>query len=122
MTRDLLPGRAFVSRNIKAASGSAAVSSPRVNLKRPHPGEKSARIVWIHHQIRAAGVFICEQDAIPMRTTVSRAKDTALLLRTVRVTNSTSDNDVRILWIDYEVTDPTGLFETHQLPGLAGVR
>src|SRR5437660_10246773 len=100
MTRDFFPRRAFIARNVEAASRTAAFSAPSVNFQRPHAGEEDSRITWIHRQVRAAGVFIGEEHALPMRTAVSRAKDTALLLWSIRMAQSTREHDVGILWID----------------------
>src|SRR5205823_11435406 len=83
--RDLCPGGAFVVRNKETTARPTALPAPRVNHERPHARKQSLWIFRIHHQIRAAGVFIGEEYANPILATICGAKHTALLLRTVRV-------------------------------------
>src|SRR5258708_20043767 len=92
-----------------------------MNHERPHAGEQRLWILGIHHQIRAAAVFIGEENAIPGLPTIRRAKDAALLLRPVRVTNRTGHDDVWVLRINDEVPDSARLFHAHQCPRLSRI-
>ena len=90
MARNLFPGGAFVPRNKKTAAGTPALSAPRMNFQRPDAGEKDARIVRIHGDVRTATVLVREQHALPGFAAVSGAKDAAIRLRSIRVTKRAS--------------------------------
>src|ERR1043166_2581149 len=121
MTSDLFPGRAFIARHVKPASGAATFAAPGVNLNRPHPRKQDPRIARVHHHVRTATVFVHEQDAIPMRAAVRGAKDATLGLWPIRMSYRTGQDDIRILRIDDNMTYATGLFQAHQLPGFPRV-
>src|SRR5437660_8672099 len=90
VTYNLRPRSAFVVRHKETAARPTALPAPRVNHERPHARKQSLWIFRIHHQIGAAGVFIGEEYANPILATIGSAKHTAVVLRTVRVTDSTS--------------------------------
>src|SRR6266581_5815545 len=92
-----------------------------MNLERPYAGKQDARIAWIHRNVRTTTVLIHKEHALPMVAAISRAEDTAFLLGTISVPEGARQHDVRILWIDGDVSDAAGFLEPHQFPGLAGV-
>src|SRR2546421_7734936 len=57
-----------------------------------------------------------------MSTAVSRAKHAALLLWAISVAQRARQDDVRILWINHDVTNTSCFLKPHQFPGLARVR
>src|ERR1041384_3188142 len=121
MSRNFFPRRPAIARHEETATRPATLSSPRVNLERPHAGKQGSWIVWIHHQVRTSCAPSREQHPVPMRAAVSCAKHTSLRLWSIRVPQSARHHDVRILRINHEMTDAPGFLETHQLPGLAGI-
>src|SRR5713226_9784583 len=110
------PRRSAIVRNEKTAAGTATFPRPRVHLELPHCGEQCLRIRRMHHDIDAAGVRIDEQHSHPRFPTVCRAIDPTLLLRTVAVSLSSDEDDVRILRIDCEASDSATLLESHSRP------
>src|SRR6266850_3152586 len=121
MSGKFLPGEPAVSRFEEAASRSATLTSPGMNLERPHACEQDARIGGIHRDIRTTAVLIGEKYAVPGLATISRAKHTAFLLRAICVPECASEHNIRVAWIDYYATDATGFFKAHQAPRFAGI-
>src|SRR5207244_13618443 len=117
----LCQGSTFCMRHKENAARAATLAQPSVNHERPHARKQSLWIFRIHHQIGAAGVFIGEEYANPILATISCAKHAALLLRTVRMTDSARHHNVGILWIYHNVANAPRVVESHQLPRLAGI-
>jgi len=92
-----------------------------VDLQLPHAGEEHARIVRIHGDVRAAGVLVDEQHAVPRSAAVGRSEDAALRLRAVRVAERAGEDDVGVLRVDDHARDAAGPIEAHARPRFAGV-
>src|SRR5439155_15723108 len=119
---ELLPCHAAVARHEQPAARAAALASPGVDLELPHPGEEDARIARIHRDLRAAGVLVHEERALPRRAAVGRPDYAALRLRAVRGAQRECEDDLRVRGIDDDAPDAARLLETHAGPGLARVR
>src|SRR5262249_36368082 len=115
------PSDAAVGGLEDAAARSAAGAIPGAQLKLPHSGEEDARIVGIHGQIGAAGVFVDLQDLLPRLPAVCGAEDSALRLCSVGVAERAGKDDIRIARIDEHAADAAGLLESHQSPRLASI-
>src|SRR2546423_145493 len=87
----------------------------------PHAREQDARIRRIDGDLRAAGVLVGEQRALPARAAVGRPEHAALRLRTERRPQRARENDLRVHRIDDDTADAPDLLEPHARPGLAGV-
>src|SRR5438128_2407675 len=118
---ELCPRCSAVVRNEKTAAGATAFSRPRVHLELPHCGEERLRIRRTHHHVDAAGIWIDKQNSSPGLPAVGRSIDPALLLRSVAVSLSCDENDVRIFWIDRKSSDSSTLLQSHARPRAAGV-
>ena len=119
---ELLPCHAAVARHEQPAARAAALASPGVDLELPHPGEEDARIARIHRDLRAAGVLVHEERALPRRAAVGRPEYAALRLRAVRGAQRACEDDLRVRGIDDDTPDAARLLQTHAGPGLACVR
>src|SRR5207245_8138292 len=84
MAAQARPREAAVARHEQPAAGPSAFAAPRVDFELPHAGEDLPRVLRIHRQVRAAGVLVDEQRALPRLAAVRRPIDAALLLRPVR--------------------------------------
>src|SRR5690348_11969899 len=93
-----------------------------MELELPHRGEKDLRVRGMHDDIDATGVAIDEEDALPRRATVGRPIDPAFFLRSVAVSLRRDEDDVRVIRIDRDSTDPSRRVEAHLLPRTPRVR
>ena len=118
---ETFPGGSLIGGLEQAATRASTRAAPGVDFELPHPGKQDVRVVWIHSQVRAAGVFVHEQHLFPVLPTVRRAEDPALGLRAVRVAKRAGENEVRIVRVNHDVRDPPGLLQTYERPGLARV-
>src|SRR4051794_13780176 len=121
MAFETLPRHAAVRRFEQPAAGTAADAAPGVDLDLPHAGEQDPRVVWIHRHVGAAGVLVDEQGPLPRLTAVGRPVDTALLLRTIGVTERAGQRDVGVVRVDDDAADAAGLIEPLVHPGPARV-
>src|SRR5207249_8589361 len=116
-----LPCHAAVARHEQPAARAAALASPGVDLELPHPGEEDARIARIHRDLRAAGVLVHEERALPRRAAVGRPEYAALRLRAVRGAQRACAAVLRVRGIADDGPDAPRLLETQAGPGLATV-
>ena len=121
-TVELLPGVAAVAGDVQAAAGSAAGAAVGVDLELPRPGEQVARVDRVERDVRAPGVLVHEEDALPALAAVHGAVDPALLLRPVGMPEGAGVDDVGIGRMDGEPGNAPGLLEPHQRPGRPRVR
>src|SRR5207248_11694647 len=70
--RELLPGRAAVTRRVETGARPAALPTPGVDLELPHPGEQDARVVRVHGDVGSAGVRVHEPHPCPRTAAVRR--------------------------------------------------
>ena len=117
----LRPGGATIAGHEQTAPRTTALASPGVDFDLPHAGEDDARVRRVHRDLRAAGVLVREQRALPRRAAVGRPEHAALGLWTVRRPQRAREDDLGIRRIDHDATDTPGLLEPHARPGLAGV-
>jgi len=92
-----------------------------MNLNGPHAGKENLRIIGIHFEMSTATVLICKEHAFPCFPAIDSAENTSFLLWAISVPEGSNENDVRILRIDDDSTDTTGLFQSHQCPRLARI-
>ncbi len=92
-----------------------------MNLERPHAGKQDVRIGWIHRHLGRAGVFVDKEYAFPVLAAVCRTINAALRLWAIAMAHRGGQYDVGIPRVNNDARDAAGLFESHQLPGLAGV-
>ena len=117
-----LPSRSFIGGLEQSAAWAAALSPIGVNLELPHSRKQSPRIVGIHTHVRAAGVFIHKQHFLPVFPAIGGAEYTAIRLRSIGVAQGASQHDVRVMRVNHDIPDSSGLFQPHQLPGLPRVQ
>src|SRR5438477_5939511 len=77
--------------------------------------------MWIEHHVDPARVFVFTQNFRPRFAAVGGPKDSALLIWTERVSESSHQNHVGISWIDNQRADLATVFESDIFPGFAGV-
>src|SRR5882757_1317951 len=121
MTLQALPSDAAVCRLEQAATWPTAGAAPGVNLDLPHPGKKDSRVVGVHSQVGAAGVFIDEQHFVPRFSAVSGSEYAAVRLRSIGMAQSARQHHVWIARVNLHAADASGLLQSHQRPGLASV-
>src|SRR5207237_4401828 len=90
---ETLPGGAAVDRFEETAAAAAARAAPRVDLDLPHAGEQRARVARVDREVRAAGVLVDEEHALPRAAAVDRAIHAAIRLRPVRVAERAGEHD-----------------------------
>src|SRR5439155_22426303 len=106
---------AAVTRHEQPAAWTAALAAPRMELDLPHARHQDARVARIHRDVRAAGLLVDEQRALPRRAAVGGSEHAALGLRTVGRPQRAREHDLRIRGIDDHAADPSRLLETHTL-------
>ena len=121
VTVEPFPGESAVDRLVQAAAGAAADPSPGVNLELPHPRKEDARIAGVDGDVRAAGVLVDEQGALPGLAAVGGAVHAALLLRTVGVAERAREHDLGIARVDQHAADAAGQIEPAVFPRAAGI-
>ena len=77
--------------------------------------------MWIEHHVDPARVFVFTQNFRPRFAAVGGPKDSALLIWTERVSESSDQDDVRVSWIDNQRADLAAVFESDIFPGFACV-
>src|SRR5690348_1012979 len=92
-----------------------------MNGNLPHAGEESVGVGGIHGEFGAAGVFVDEEDLLPGFSAIVGAENSALVLRTKSLADSTNKSAVRIVRIYNDARDVACLFEADVLPASAGV-
>src|SRR5207253_11344067 len=117
----LLPRPAVLFRATQSAARSAARQQPRLASRLPERRKNNVRIMWIEHYVDPARVFVFTQNFRPRFAAVGGSKDSALLIWTERVSESSHQNHVGISWIDNQRADLTTVFESDIFPGFAGV-
>src|SRR4029077_1446738 len=75
----------------------------------------------IESDVDATGVFIFIKNFLPCLAAVGGAKDAALGIRTVRMTQGGYKNDIRIFGIDDDPADGAAVMQPDVLPRLASV-
>ncbi len=113
MSLQTLPGCAAVRGFEQAASLPAAGTAPGVDFDLPHASKKDFGIVGIHAQVRAAGVFVDEEDFVPGLAAIGGAIYAALRLRPVGVAERARQHDVGIARIDLHAANAAGFFQSH---------
>src|SRR4029450_5095487 len=83
--------------------------------------EDDARVLRVHRQARAAGVFVDEEHAIPMLSAVSGPEHAALLLRRRQTTSCADQDDLGIRGVNDDAADAPRLVEAGVRPRLAGI-
>ena len=93
----MLPGVAAIGRAIKPAPFTAAGEKPRLPPHLPERGEQSVRIMRVENDVDRAGVLVFAQDFRPGLAAIGRAKNSALVVRAISMSEGRDKNDVRIL-------------------------
>lgn len=87
-------------RRLEDTAGAAGSPAPRWPMYIPDRRVHRVRVGGIHGKIRGTRQLAHEQDALPGRTSVSGAEDTALLVRPVGVAEHRSVDHVAVCWVD----------------------
>src|SRR5215472_19038319 len=105
-----LPRRSFIGGLEQSAAWTAALSPIRVNFQLPRSCKQSARIVGIHTHVGAPGVFINEQDFLPVFPAIGGAEYAAIRLWAIGVAQSASQHDVRVMGVNNHIRDSARFF------------
>src|SRR5690242_21354710 len=84
------PAARAVRRRIKSSRRPASL---------PKRSENRLWISRLKRQVNRARVFVMEQHFLPVGSSVFRTKDTALLVRSVGVTQGSHEHAVCVVWI-----------------------
>src|SRR5579863_383347 len=98
---------ATVVRTVDSAAGSfrGSVNTPGRAAGLPEGSVNGLRIARFERQVDGAGIFVFEEDALPILAAVVRAKDAAFGIRSVGVAEGGDKNLVGILGIDQNPSD-----------------
>src|SRR6266853_2036471 len=121
MTFNALPGAAIVVRTVKTVFVSAAVERPRGAIAFPHGGEKHVRVVRIENDVDAAGAVIEIQNFFLIFAAVASAKNSALGIRAIGMSQSSDENGVGICGMCDHFADVARIFQADICPGLATI-
>src|SRR5258707_14464128 len=99
-----MPGGATVSGLAQSTAGSVdlIVVLPRAFAGFPHGGVDDVGTRRIEFDIGAASVLVFRDCLLPGLTAVGGAKESALVVGPVRVTENRGEKVIRIAWIDRE--------------------
>jgi hypothetical protein len=87
-----------------------------------HRGKQRVRRLPVDHQIDRAGAIVDVEHFLPGLPAVARAEDAALLVAREQMPHCGDINGLRVGGMNDDARDVMGVWETHQLPGLTGVR
>ena len=82
----------------------------------PGGGVQSVRVIGIHRQVHRANVGAFIQNVTPRDAAVRRPVDTALLVRSVRMSQSSDENDVWVRGMDDDAADLEGIVQAGVFP------
>src|SRR6266581_9728758 len=89
--RTIQPAARPIRRRVYAPGWSAGL---------PQRGVNRLRVSWLERNVNRAGVLVMEENFLPVRPAVFGAKDAALLVRAIRVSQHRHKNSVRIARIN----------------------
>ncbi len=118
----MLPGLAAVN----GFEDAAASSVPRTVLPGafacfPKRCVSRVRIPGIDQHIRAAGVFVLVQDLLESTAAVSRAKDAALFVRSIRMSGDRDQEMFGIAWVNRDLRNLLTVTQAKVRPGLSTI-
>src|SRR5579859_790245 len=115
---------ATVVRTVDSAAGSfrGSVNTPGRAAGLPQRSVDGLRIARFERQVDGAGIFVLEEDALPIFSSVVRTEDAAFGSGAVGVAEGGDKNFVGILGIDKNSSDVLRISETDMCPCFSSVR
>src|SRR5690606_20751333 len=80
-----------------------------------------ARVAGFHREIRDACPITLIEHLLPGNAAIERAVHSAPLVAAPGVPQRADEHDVRVRWVDLDVTDVAGIGQPHVAPGSAAV-
>src|ERR1700730_7420919 len=117
----MFPGDPVIFRTVESTPRSAAREKPRLPTRLPKRCEDNVWIVRVEHNVDAASVLIFAQHFGPRFSAIGRSKNSALRIRSKRMTESGDQNNVGISWIDNQRPDLPRIFQTDVFPRFPGI-
>src|SRR5437868_2604964 len=121
MTFELFPCSSTIAGTIKAASGAAAIQTPRSPLGLPECREQDIGIARIENDINASGFGVLIKHLLPSLPAILRAENPPLFVIAKWMSERGDESDVRILGIHSQTPDSVSVAEADKLPGLARI-
>src|SRR5262249_27345633 len=105
------PGVAAVGGFVETTAAPAALEAPRRPPGLPETREQDSRVHRIHREVHGAGAVVHEQDVLPGRAAVTRAKHSTIMGRREGVAERGDIDEVRVLRMDANLSDLARLLE-----------
>ena len=121
IVRQVRPGVAPVDGLVEPAVRAAARERPEVPVDLPRRGVEDAGIRSVEGEVDRPGPFAPEEHALPIAPAVSGAEHAALGVRAEGVAQRRDVHEVRVLRMDLDPADVTGVGEAHVGPRLPAV-
>ncbi len=121
MAFQFFPGCAAVDGTVKAASGPAAVETPRSSPRLPQCREQDVGIAGIEHDVDATGLGVLIEHLLPGLAAILRAENAALFVVGKGMSERRDEGNVRILGIHREPPDGVRVGKANKLPGFTSV-
>ena len=118
---DRTPGLAAVGRLEEATPRATRAEGPGETAELPHAGVEDLRILGIDRQVRAAGVAVDEEGALPGLAAVGRLVDPALVVAVPEVAGGADPDGVAVARVNGDPGDVLAVLEPRLLPGVAAV-
>src|SRR5476649_295491 len=119
----MLPGHAAVGRLEQAAPGTGEVAVlPRPLPRLPQDGVDGLRIRRVEGHVDRTGILIAIEHFLKRHTAVGGAKDAALLVRSVRMSEHCDEEAIGIGRIDLDHRNLLTVAQPEVLPALSAVR